>query len=318
MEYIYVLSSQQGFGSIQATPRISTHPSPLPTRHYTNMATAAVLAPHDVSTTLNYFTSTEGPAANESPYFLVQSIEGKPRTNVRNESYPAVVHDARGKEAEFTLDKNGFQFIKWPSVEHTFDDETRIKEAYYPEVEELLKQVTGAKRVFIFDHTLRRRKPGEPGEESPSNRAPAANVHIDQTYEASVNRVKHHLPKDADRLLKSRVRIINVWRPIANPVAHHPLAVSDWRSLDEKDLVPTRLVYPDREGGVYGVRYNPNHRWYYLADQTPDEVTLIKCYDSEEDKARLTPHTAFEDTTAPKDAPHRQSIEVRALVFDSE
>ena len=143
-------------------------------------------------------------------------------------------------------------------------------------------------------------------------------VHVDQTPKAGVARVQYHLPKDADRLLKSRVRIINVWRPIHHPVAHKPLAVSDWRYLDENDLVSVRFIYPHREGSTYSVRYNPNHRWYYPSNQTPDEVTLIKCYDSEEDRARLTPHSAFLDTTAPKDAPHRESIEVRALVFDTE
>jgi len=142
-------------------------------------------------------------------------------------------------------------------------------------------------------------------------------VHVDQTYSAGLARVRQHLPEDADRLLKGRVRIINVWRPIGNPVAHHPLAVADWRSLDpENDLIPTRHIYQDREGATFSVRYNPSHRWYYLGGQTPDEVTLIKCFDSDETKARLTPHTAFLDSTSPKDAPDRQSIEVRCLVFD--
>lgn len=115
------------------------------------------------------------------------------------------------------------------------------------------------------------------------------------------------------------MRIINVWRPIGHPVAHKPLAVSDWRSLDPvHDLVPVRFIYPHREGGTYVVRYNPRHRWHYLSNQTPEEVTLIKCYDSLEDKARLTPHSAFVDASSPKTAPHRESIEVRALVFDTE
>ncbi|KAI0357450.1 hypothetical protein OH77DRAFT_1422309 [Trametes cingulata] len=280
------------------------------------MATAAVLSPHDVPTTLNYYAPLDG--SDEPPYAYVQPPEGKPRSNVGSEPHPVVVHDARGHEDEFTLDKNGFQFVKWPSKEKTFDDEERIKTQYYAETEEILKKVAGAKRVFIFDHTIRRRKPGDPGEEGPNNRGPAERVHIDQTYQASVNRVRYHLPEDADRLLKSRVRIINVWRPIQNPVAHHPLAVSDWRYLDERDLISTRLIYPHREGSTYSVKYNPNHRWYYLSNQTPDEVILIKCYDSEQDRARLTPHTAFPDGTAPKDAPHRQSIEIRALVFDTE
>ena len=125
--------------------------------------------------------------------------------------------------------------------------------------------------------------------------------------------------EDADRLLKGRVRIINVWRPIGHPVYHKPLAVSDWNHLDtQHDLVPVRFIYPDRVGGTFSVKYNPDHKWYYLSNQTPEEVTLIKCYDSEVDRARLTPHSAFLDETSPKDAPHRESIEIRALVFDTE
>ena len=114
------------------------------------------------------------------------------------------------------------------------------------------------------------------------------------------------------------MRIINVWRPINHPVAHKPLAVSDWRHLDAYDLVSVRYIYPHRTSSTFSVRYNPGHKWWYLSDQTPDEVTLIKCFDSQEDGARLTPHTAFLDAGASKDAPHRESIEVRALVFDAE
>ncbi|KAI0365925.1 hypothetical protein BV20DRAFT_953286, partial [Pilatotrama ljubarskyi] len=70
-------------------------------------------------------------------------------------------------------------------------------------------------------------------------------------------------------------------------------------------------------GRTFGVRYNPDHAWYYLSKQTPDEVTLIKCYDSETGEARLAPHSAFR-VHGPKDAPHRQSIELRVLVFGAE
>ncbi|KAL7280146.1 hypothetical protein PYCCODRAFT_1359188 [Trametes coccinea BRFM310] len=278
------------------------------------MATASVLTPHDVPTTLNYY----APIGDEAPYqYVEEPPKDTPPNNIGTDPRTVLVHDARGHEDEFTLDKNGFQYVKWPSVEKEFDDDERIKAQYYPEVEEILKKVAGAKRVLIFDHTIRR-KPTENGKPGPQNRGPVERVHIDQTYNASVARVHYHLPEDAERLLKSRVRIINVWRPIHHPVAHKPLAVSDWRYLDQNDLVPVRFIYPHREGSTYSVRYNPNHRWYYLSNQTPDEVTLIKCYDSEEDRARLTPHSAFLDPTSPKDAPHRESIEVRALVFDSE
>lgn len=97
----------------------------------------------------------------------------------------------------------------------------------------------------------RSRRPGYKAAPGQLIRGPVESVHIDQTYEASVARVHRHLGKDAERLLKGRVRIINVWRPINNPVAHYPLAVSDWRYLDtEHDLVSAKLIYPDRVGGA--------------------------------------------------------------------
>ncbi|OSX56950.1 hypothetical protein POSPLADRAFT_1050355 [Postia placenta MAD-698-R-SB12] len=266
------------------------------------MATAAVHQPHDVPTTMNYYI----PIGEDAPYRYVQSPpEGVPLHNIGREPHPVVVHNVRGHEADFLIDTTGFQYVKHVSAEKEFDDEKRITDVYYKEVEELLKKEVGAKRVFIFDHTIRR--------------GPAELVHIDQTYDASVKRVQYHLGDEADRLLQGRVRIINVWRPIHHPAAHKPLAVSDWRFLDEThDLVPARLIYPHREGSTFSVRYNPKHQWYYLSNQTPEEVLLIKCYDSDVDKARLTPHTAFPDTTSPPEAPHRESIEVRCLVFDRE
>lgn len=42
----------------------------------------------------------------------------------------------------------------------------------------------------------------------------------------------------------------------------------------------------------------------------------IKCFDSAEDgPARFAAHTGFDDPTSPPNAPARQSIELRTLVF---
>ena len=80
--------------------------------------------------------------------------------------------------------------------------------------------------------------------------------------------------------------------------------------------MPTDLVYPHRVGETYSFTYNPNHRWFYFPDMQRNEAVLLKCYDSKEDgRARFTAHTSFEDPTSPPDAPPRESIEVRALVF---
>ena len=75
-------------------------------------------------------------------------------------------------------------------------------------------------------------------------------------------------------------------------------------------------VYRDRVGETYSFTYNPKHRWFYFPQMQRNEALLLKCYDSKEDgRARFTAHTSFEDPTSPPDAPPRESIEVRALIF---
>ncbi|KAG6332850.1 hypothetical protein ID866_6235 [Astraeus odoratus] len=282
--------------------------------------TAQNLGPRDVQSTLNYFK----PLNNAAPYnYVEEPPAGVLKSNVGEDMRQVVIHDVRGKEDMVGLDLTGFQFAKYPSTEKAFDDDERIRDVYYPEVEEILKKyVHGAKRVVIFDHTIRRPLANQTlasanGSSAPI-RGPVQRVHVDQTFQAAVERVRLHLGDEAERLLKGRYQIINVWRPIANTVAHDPLALADYRTLAAGDLVQTRHVYPTREGSIFTVRYNPTHRWYYLSDQTPEEVALIKCFDSDTSKARLAPHSAFKDDTSPKEAPERQSIEVRALVFDTD
>lgn len=121
------------------------------------MATA-VLTAHDVPTTLNYYAPV--PDTDESPYqYVYEPPAGKPKNNLSVDTHQVVIHDARGKDKEYdlSLDTSGFQFLEYPSKEKEFDDDERIKKEYYKEVEELLKTETGAKRVLIFDHTIRRK-----------------------------------------------------------------------------------------------------------------------------------------------------------------
>ena len=123
---------------------------------------------------------------------------------------------------------------------------------------------------------VRRRRPGKVLEE-PNARQPVSGVHVDQSGKAAVARVHRHLPpEDVPQLLKKRFQIINLWRPISHPADDWPLALCDHRSVDPKDIVPVRFLYPDREGETLGVRYNPNHKWKYVSGLTPEEFVLIK------------------------------------------
>ena len=268
-----------------------------------------------VDTTINYFTP---PKDGSKPYQWIDEIPGVPRRNWDIVGFDVKVENVRGREKDFTLDKSGFEFHHRPSPETKFEDDEAIRSVYYEDSIQAIKELTGASRVVIFDHTIRRPRPeGTP--DTPENRGPVRQAHVDQTPESAKNRVKRHLPEaDVPALLSKRYQIINLWRPIQVPAWQLPLALCDFQSVsDRSDFIPTTLKYKDRDGETLAVKYNEAHKWKYVAGLTPDEFVLIKCFDSQSDGsvASFTPHTAFEDSTTPADAPDRHSIEIRALVF---
>ncbi|KAF2474913.1 uncharacterized protein BDR25DRAFT_301499 [Lindgomyces ingoldianus] len=270
-----------------------------------------------------------------------------PGTSFTQLSHVRSVQNLRGREGEFSTDNSGFAVYEYPATEKLFTDDAAVRNGYYCEVEKLLREkLAGVKKVVIFDHTIRRRMKNFP-------RQPVQQVHVDQTPGAAEARVRRHVPGDqADALLKGRYQIINVWRPIENPASDFPLAVIDWRSTKPEDFIPVDLLYPKRDsfdcddddrgkeklpdpnshdatdgyevrGETLSVAPSESHLFYYMKDMTPEEVMLLKCFDSRGegmDKgvpglALRTPHTAFMDPNTPENAPGRQSIEVRCLVF---
>lgn len=255
------------------------------------------------------------PPADGSPayYYFVTPPPGVAKTNFTWRAHPITIHDIRGREDEFTLDNNAFQAIKnvpLLKTDPSFTDEQNIKECYYREVEALiLRQVPGAMRVVIFNHTVRRNTAN-------AHRMPINSVHFDQTDLGAVNRVKNLLPDEAETLLKGRYRIINVWRPITGPVLDKQLFFGPGSLIRKEDILITENYYPDYLGKGAGVMINEGQKWYYWSGMKTDEVMLLKCTDSREDvQERKCPHASFDDPRMPKDAKPRESIEVRCLVL---
>jgi hypothetical protein len=250
-----------------------------------------------------------------------RSFEFEPPPGVQQSTaayreHTVAIRNVRPVAAGLSLDREGFQLLTVPTTVKNFDDEEVIRTRYYAEAISLLQNVTGASRVVVFDHTIRRRIPGATDRSTGHPRQPVPRIHVDYTVKSGPQRVRDLLGDEAEDLLRKRSAIINVWRPIRGPVQDSPLAVSDARSVARKDLVATDLIYPDRMGEIYYVQYNPAHKWFYAPAMRNDEVLLIKCYDSLDDgRARFVPHSAFVDPTAPASAPPRQSIELRTLVF---
>jgi hypothetical protein len=270
--------------------------------------------PH-VQAALNYLAAT-----GEKPVtYAYQPPSGVPWSTVEIEEHATVIHDLRPAASKFLLDDVGFQLLTQRSAVKNFWDEEEVKRVYYPESIEVLKRVTGASEVRVFDHTLRRRMPGENDRSTKPGipRQPANRVHVDQTATSGATRLRLAYPDEADELLRRRVAIVNLWRPIKSPALDAPLAVCDARSVAPRDLIASDLVFRDRRGETYNLVYNPSQRWFYAPAMGTDEVLLIKCFDSRDDGAvaRFAPHTAFVDPTAPADAPPRESIELRAFLI---
>lgn len=219
-----------------------------------------------------------------------------------------------GRAENLSLEANGFVLAPHATRVHNFLDQAELKQTYYAEVEALIRQVSGAARVVVFDHTLRSGDEGE--REARLLREPVLSAHNDYTEWSGPNRVREVLPDEADALLKRRFAIIQAWRAINQPIRSNPLAVADARSVAPQDLLIAERRYPHRVGQTYRLKYNPAHRWFYFPQMRRDEALVFKVYDSEKDgRARFTPHTSFEDPTTPAGAPPRQSIEVRTLAF---
>jgi hypothetical protein len=227
---------------------------------------------------------------------------------------PMTVHDGREAASELSLDRSGFVLTEHRTAMKNFFDDQELKSVYFPEIERLIKEASGASRVVIFDHTLR--SGNEDEREEKLIREPVLSAHNDYTEWSGPQRVREIMGDEAEDLLKRRFSIIQVWRAIDKPIQSNPLAVADARSVAPEDLMIAERRYPHRVGQTYRLKYNPNHRWYYFPRMRRDEAIVFTVYDSQKDgRARFTPHTSFDDPTTPAGAPPRQSIEVRAFAF---
>jgi hypothetical protein len=266
--------------------------------------------PDVIEATVNYvqnngeklFTYTGAPGGNDKR----QGGSYDPRT--------VKMHNGRLETDRFVLDRDGFRFVPHPTKMRDFYDEDEIRRVYYPEMVELIKAESGAKRVVVFDHTLR--TADDELREAKKIREVVRRAHNDYTEWSGPQRVRDILPNEAEDLLTRRFAIVQVWRPIRHPVETFPLAICDARSVAFDDFIISERIYQDRKGQTYACAYNPNHHWYWFPRMRREEALVFKVYDSQKDGvARWTAHTAFEDPTTPPNARPRESIEIRTLAF---
>jgi hypothetical protein len=224
------------------------------------------------------------------------------------------IRDGRPIRDQFKLEVNGFELADHPTAMRDFFDPDELRAVYYPEVSRLIAERSGARRVHVFDHTLR--SSDEDERMRRKIREPVRVVHNDYTEWSGPQRVRDLLPDEAEALLTRRFAIVQAWRAINAPIERDPLTLADSRSLAPEDFIPAERRFPDRVGEIYHFQYNPAHRWTYFPRMHRNEALVFKVYDSEKDaRARWCAHTSFVDPTTAPSAPPRESIEIRAFAF---
>ncbi|KAF2788657.1 hypothetical protein K505DRAFT_353061 [Melanomma pulvis-pyrius CBS 109.77] len=269
----------------------------------------------DIKATLNYY---NGAPTIEPLDFTVPGTEQKfEEINKRVEAVPLTIHNIRGKEDKYTLEKNGFQYAKdeVKGLEGcTTEDE--IKDVLLPATEALVKKLTGAYKTHTFTHRIR--SLAEDPSKRADNKAPAHSVHTDFTPAGAFNQLATIFRDSAElaELKSGRVLVINVWRPL-KPIKKDPLAVMNWESVSPKEeIIANKMILSPHFWAELGkVKYSEKHEWLYMEEQKPSEPMVFTQFDSKvDDGGKTVPHSAFvDDRWVGEEA--RQSIEIKMFAF---
>jgi hypothetical protein len=241
--------------------------------------------------------------------------------------YEVIIRNAR-LAGSFTLDEHGFclghhrtDVTEW---ERNYGPDTR----YAAQVSEVAKRLTGADVAVPMGGMIR-----SSGRTGATTQPPAAEAHVDFT-QRSAERIAAAIYGRTHPTGPGYHRFIafSLWRALSPPPQDMPLALCDGRTVrDDEGTHNTKVDVAEIPTGdalfapIEGeenmaaatiFHYSPHHRWFYFPDMTPDEVILIKFYDSARCGAWRAPHTAFRDTSRP-DARERRSMEFRGMAYFS-
>lgn len=253
-------------------------------------------------------------AGDQQLFHYAYAPHGTEETNIEFVEHRVEIRDVRRSPQPLRLEVEGASLLPHRSAVQSFYDEGELRRLAYPETAEIVRSVTGAADVVVFDHNIRRG--GDQGKALAAGDVKRPVFHIHTDFSGKSAQVRAAAVLGTAQVSGQRMAVFNVWRPIAEPLRDCPLAICDASSVENGDLLAADLLYPDRIGQIYYVTFNPAHRWYYASDMRTDEVWIFKNYDSATDgRARFTPHTAFVDPTHHPVISARESVEFRAFAF---
>ena len=260
--------------------------------------------------------------------------------------FPQVLRDARRIEAYYPglspyssecMDKLGVSLAHCESKCENFYDAAEVERVFYPEMEKLLLGFfPGATDALVYNHDVFDKDYQGDVTEDQDNKDPGVNkfyaniVHNDLNDNSgrvrcrelltknlrNFGRAQHYTDAQADAKMSRRFISINLAKPMET-VRQYPFVLCAWPSFADQPYITSYRIYDDRVGETTRFTYRPDHQWYWLPQQEPTEISMLKCYDSVTDGSvsRWSFHTACVDPTAPRDAPCRKNVVVRSFVF---
>lgn len=247
------------------------------------------------------------------PFFYANAHE---KDYVPLAPFEVEIADARAIDAD--LDVEGFTLVSHRSEVKDLTDLDPVSKIHSGEIAELLKRVTGCDEVVMTPFGILRfsEKLGENA--AHDNSHPARFVHVDMAKEAAAAARDKTAPQG--RAI-ARSAQYNVWRVLSQPPQDVPLGLCAFPSIAPEDLIDCDAIFDPLDGSPewgfpnYLLAHNPQHRWYYYSNMTPDEAIVFKTSESDPARAQLMPHGAFDNPLAGPDAPPRISLEMRGTCY---
>ena len=260
--------------------------------------------------------------------------------------FPQILRDARRMEEYYPglsptssacMDKLGVSLAHCESKCQNFYDAAEVERVFYPEIEKLLLDFfPGATDALVYNHDVFDKDYQGAVKEDQDNKNPGVNtfyaniVHNDLNDNSgrvrcrelltknlrNFGRKQHYTEAEADAKMSRRFMSINLAKPMET-VRQNPFVLCAWPSFADQPYITNYRIYDDRVGETTRFTYRPNHEWYWLPQQKPTEVSMLKCYDSVTDGSvsRWSFHSACIDPTAPEDASCRKNVVVRSFIF---
>lgn len=228
-------------------------------------------------------------------------------------NYDVNIRDARPIADELSLDTEGFVLVRHKISCAGVRDPEIMRDKYLEEMVPFLKNYFNASQVIPKRAGVVLRRAG-----TGSNLAPISKTaHSDYApIMGPVLAAAENQEQGISIRSYSRMMIIQAWRVLSAPPQDYPLALCDASTIHDDDMVV--VDFNRNKPGwhkSWSVCFNPDHRWYYFPEMTPDELILWKGYDSATHFNVRSTHTAFDDRRTYPNANPRESVEARFFVY---